>query len=145
MASEDCTARRFSIISGYGMSRLIQPEYASAGKSDACQQTPTTVTHPALHDDATSGEVGDRRLDVVAHQVDLVLGRTVCGVHGDLGRRQGDDEPSVASVDSSVPAKDLAQHLPVCLGIGAVDDRVSRSDHQALPMNPSRTVTLARI
>jgi hypothetical protein len=127
---------RLSSIGGYRVSRLIQPEYASAGEPDACKQTPTTVTHPALHADAAMGEVGDRCLDVVAHQVDLVLGRTVCGVHGDLRRRQGDDEPPVTSVDGSVPAKDLAQHLPVCLGIGAVDDRVGRSDHRILQNEP---------
>ena len=56
-------------------------------------------------------------------------GRTVGRVHGDLGRGQGQDEPSVAGVDRPVPAEQLTQRRPVGLGVRAVDDRVRSGDH----------------
>src|SRR5256885_13253539 len=40
-----------------------------------------------------------RLLDVVAHQVELVLPQPVRGVNGDLGGRQLKDQPATACVD----------------------------------------------
>jgi hypothetical protein len=51
-------------------------------------------------------------------------------VHGDLGGRQRNDQPSIAGIDGPVAAQDLAKDRPVRLGIGTVDDRVGCSDHQ---------------
>jgi len=43
-------------------------------------------------------EFGDRRVDVVAHEVELVM-LASSGVHGQFGGWQGEDEPAVAGVD----------------------------------------------
>src|SRR5205823_881302 len=73
-------------------------------------------------------ELGDRGVDVVAHEVQLVAARAVGRMHGDLGRWRGEDEPAVPGIHVA-EAEEILQEAPVGLGIAAVDDGVESVDH----------------
>jgi len=91
--------------------------------------------------DAPGGQVRQRLLDVVAHQVELVLPLPVCGMHGDLGGRQLEDQPAITGVD---PCK--SEHVtyedPISLRVGAVENDVCSVDHVSLSLSWSSTVSL---
>jgi hypothetical protein len=53
-------------------------------------------------------QLGNCRVDVVAHQVQLVMAAVLCRVSGELGRGQGEDQPASSGVHWS-KREDVAQ------------------------------------
>ena len=72
-----------------------------------------------------------------AHEVEngaqqLVPGvplRKVVGgrMHGELGRRQGEDQPAATSIDAVEP-KDVVQEPPIGVGVGAIEQEMHSVD-----------------
>ena len=73
-------------------------------------------------------ELGNLRLDVVAHEIELRGARRLGRMDRHLGRRQLEDQPPTAGVDEG-KTEDVAQERPVGLGVGAVEDDVRSADH----------------
>src|SRR6478736_3286744 len=89
---------RMQVVSG-GMLWLIEEQLGAARKVDSGQCPPALIAGWARDTDALGHQVSQRFFEVVAHEVELVLGGSFGGVHGDLGRRQFKDQPTSACVD----------------------------------------------
>src|SRR5258707_14127458 len=104
-----------------GVAWLVDRQIRAARQLDRGEQTPTCAARRLGDRDAPGGQVRQRLLEVVAHQVELVLPQPVSGVYGDLGGRQLEDQPAITGVDPGkpeyVPAKEPAGPC-----IGAVEN-----------------------
>ena len=72
-------------------------------------------------------------VDVVAQKVELMKVVPLRGMDGNLGRRQGENEPAVPGVDMG-QAEDVTQEGTVGSGVGAVDHGVCALDHRQSPI-----------
>jgi hypothetical protein len=70
----------------------------------------------------------DERVQIVAHQVELVDVILLRWVHGNLGRRQSEDQPPVADIDVR-KFKHITQESTVSLRVRAVNDRMRTTNH----------------
>ena len=118
------------VVSG-GVAWLVDRQFGAARQLNRGEQSPALVADWVGDGDAPTGQVGQRLLDVVAYQVELVLARPVCRVHGDLGGRQLEDQPTAASVDSC-KSEHVTDEDPVSLRVGAVENDVCSIDHASL-------------
>ena len=117
------------------MARFVDTQPASAGQGELDQTAPPHVLDLAAGD-AAVGHVGDQRVDVVAHQVDLVPAVVLGRMHGDLRRRETEDEPAVADVDVG-QLDDVPEKGPIGVGVRAEDHCVGTVDHLGLlPIAP---------
>ena len=78
--------------------RLIDSQAGAARKLDVGQAPPGALFDLSLEWRSFLLEAFHRRLEVVAHQVELMAG-FVGGMEGDLCGGQAEDEPAVAGVD----------------------------------------------
>lgn len=120
--SPDPAARRRSRVA-----RLVHPELPAAGKRQTRQESPALV-RDRLALDAPSPQLGDERIDVVGHEVELVPVVRVRGMDRELRGGQAEDKPAVADIDAWEP-QHVAQEGAIRFGIGAVDDGVGAADH----------------
>src|SRR5437867_7958830 len=102
----------------------------------AARQRHVRHAAPALSVDRTAGDLAlahrrDERADVVDEEEELVAAVLLGGMHGDLGGRQAEDEPTAADVDLR-QTEDITKERTVRVWIGAVHDRVRARDHRAL-------------
>ena len=111
-----------------GVAWLVDRQLSAARQFYRGEQTPSLVADELGDRDTYGGQLCKRLLDVVAHQVELVLLEPVSGVDGDLGGRQLEDQPATAGVD---PAK--SEHVtdegPVGFRVGAVENDMCSVDH----------------
>src|SRR3954449_8003665 len=107
------------------MFRFVKAQLGSAGQLDRAQQAPALVVDGGRLDAACS-ELLCRRRDVVAHQIQL--GRVGAGVDGELGRRQGEDQPAAAGVDV-LELQNVAEEGAVGVRVLREQDRVGTGDH----------------
>jgi hypothetical protein len=77
------------------------------------------------------GQVGERALDVVAGEIELVSRLAVRGMDGDLRRREREDQPRLAGIDTGKP-EGVAKEGSIHLRIAAVQDEVRTFDHGGL-------------
>jgi hypothetical protein len=109
------------------VARLIEAELATAGELERGNQPEALVAHRRCELDSLGLELGDGRLDLVTHEIELVPTTRVCGMGGQLGRGQGEDEPAAAGVDRG-KAEDVAEEGAIGVGVATVDDGVSAGD-----------------
>ena len=96
------TARRIGLQLGrFRVARLVKAEVTATGEPDAGEQAPALVADRTTRH-ALGLEVVHRRVDVVAHQVQLMRTCSLGWVHGHLGGRQFEDQPTPAGVDAGV-------------------------------------------
>src|SRR5689334_4040933 len=86
--STDLAGALTSEVEGGRVPRLVDAEAATTGQPDTHEPTPSLVADRALDGDATPRQVGHRRLDVVAHEIQLGCPRGLGRMHRDLRRRQ---------------------------------------------------------
>ncbi len=118
------------VISG-GMAWLVDRQLRATWQLNRGEQSPALVGNRVGDGDASGGQVRQRLLEVVTHQVELVLARPVCRMHGDLGWRQLEDQPTTASVDPC-KSEHVTDEDPVSLRVGAVENDVCSVDHASL-------------
>ena len=109
------------------MTGLVDAEPSTSWQGDLSHQAVSLVLHRIARNTHIS-HLGDKSLDVVAHEVELVHVVLLGRVNGEFGRRQSEDEPASAHIDVAEP-QDVAQKGAVCIRLGAVDDGVSTDDH----------------
>src|SRR5437016_5740395 len=117
-----------------GVAWLVDRQIRAARQLNRGEQTPALAARRLGDHDAPGGQVRQRLLDVVAHQVELVLPQAVSGVDGDLGGRQLEDQPATSGVD---PAKSehVADEDPVGLRVGAVEYDMCSVNHVSSPLS----------
>src|SRR6185436_11717539 len=99
------TSQRASSSGSFGpsdsrwMSRLVHPKFLSARQAHLGDSPPGLfVDGPGLH--TFGAKFGDRSVDVVAHQIELVvLAASFGGMNRELARRCGKDQPASPDVN----------------------------------------------
>ena len=95
----------------------------------AVSQAEALVADWAAEVDALSRELVDGRVDVVAHEIELVTAGLVCRVGGQFGGWQTEDEPALAGIDRG-ELEHVAEEGAYAVGVGGEDDRVDAGDHR---------------
>jgi hypothetical protein len=67
-------------------------------------------------------------LDVIDHEIELMVTVRITGVNGDFGGRKAEDEPAFTDVYES-ELENVAQERTIGIRVGAVDDRMRANDH----------------
>jgi hypothetical protein len=78
---------------------LVQPELAAARQSDGGREPEALVADRPGDLDPFGFQVGDGRLDVIAHEVELVLAALFGRVGRQLRGWQTEDQPAAAGID----------------------------------------------
>jgi hypothetical protein len=78
--------------------RLIDAELSTSGKRQLRQQPPAFILHWVAND-AVFLHLCDERLDIVAHQLELVDVVLVGRMHGNFRWWQSKDQPPIANID----------------------------------------------
>src|ERR1700694_1179023 len=111
------------------MLRLINSKHSAAWKLDVSEPSPGQLFDASLENNSFSLEAFHCRLEVVAHQVELVP-VFVGGMKGNLCRGQAEDQPAATRIDRAEP-EDVIEELAIRIDIAAVHDHVSSADHGA--------------
>src|SRR6266566_7388156 len=131
------------VVSG-GVAWLVDRQLRAARQLHRGEQPPALVAGWVGDGDAPGGQVRQRLLDVVTHQVELVLARPVCGMHSDLGWRQLEDQPATACIDPG-KSEHVTDEDAISLRVGAVENDVCSVDHVSLSLSWSSTVSLCSV
>src|SRR4029453_13502438 len=113
------------------MARFIQTEIATTRQADHRQESPSLVAHRSAFD-ALLGESSALCLNLVAHQIEVLLVAGPGRVASDFGGWCGEDQPPLTRINPG-KAKHVAEKSAVRLGVTAVDDRVHACDHASPP------------
>src|SRR5450432_576543 len=113
------------------MLRLIETDFASAGKPDLGDRTPSRFLHVRTPD-AFFLECRNLGRQVVTHEIELVPGILLRGMNRHLRRRQRENQPPVASVHGC-KSQDVPEESPISHRILAIYDYVCTKDHELCP------------
>ncbi len=108
---------------------LVNAELPAAGEMQLREQTPASVAD-RLTGNLVFLQTSDELFDVVAHQIKFVR-VILTGMHGHFGRRQAEDEPTVADIHVS-ELEDVAQQGAVGFRILAVNNGMSAGDRRGM-------------
>ena len=111
------------------MSWLVEGKLATAGQPKRRHQAEALVADLLRELDPLGAQLLDRRANVVAHQVQLVVGIAVGGMGGQLGGRKGEDRPPAAGIDRG-EIEHLATEGSVCFSVAGENDRVAPDDQR---------------
>src|SRR3954454_778773 len=111
------------------MSWLVERHRAPTGNLERRGDAPPLFGNLTRELDAFALQSCDGRMDVVAHQVKLMvsaligrMGRKLCG-------RKGEDEPTFSRIDR-VESERVAEERTSTFDIVCKDDRVNAGDHR---------------
>src|SRR6478609_2721268 len=110
------------------MARLVHADLAAAWQPEVGEPSPALLGHVVCELDSSGPEVTHRGVQVVAHEVQLVPGRTIGRVHGQLRGRELEDQPASAGVDMRLP-EDLGEEGAIRFRISAEQDDMAAVDH----------------
>src|SRR6478609_4555734 len=119
-----------------GVQRLVEPQLTTAGDLHRGDEPPALVAYRCRELDALALQFGPGLLDVVAHQVELVVAGGLARVSGQLGRRELEDRPAAAGFDV-VQVEDVAQERADGFGVFAEHDGVDAPDAHESAGKPS--------
>src|SRR5207244_3935319 len=107
-----------AVAEGTRVLRLVESELAPSRKSDRGEQSEAFVADRAAELDSLSLELGNGRMDVVAHEIELVATGPVSRVRGELSGWEGDGGGQLGAsvgLGPTAPILDHAQpemHVP---------------------------------
>ena len=78
--------------------RLVEAEFVAVGHPDGSRKPPAFLTDGSADVDALAFELSDGRLDVIAHEVELVVTSIVRWMGGQLCGREREDRPPLARI-----------------------------------------------
>src|SRR5689334_3170240 len=107
---------------------LVEAERAGARQLQVGHAAPTLFRDAGAEARAPGFQLPDGRLQVVAHQEQLVLPLPGTGVSRDFGRWALEDQPAVAGVDVW-PPEHVPQERADGVRLAGEDDRVQAGDH----------------
>src|SRR5260221_5031461 len=112
------------------MLRLVKPKLPATRQEDRRQTTPALLFHRiALH--SLPFQRFHRRLQIVAHEVELVQVVFLRGMKCNFRGRQRKNEPAMAGVHRG-KLENIAKESTVAFPVLAVNDDMSSSDHCSL-------------
>jgi hypothetical protein len=114
---------------GPRMSRLVKRHPSATGKLERSRESPPLFGDLTRELDAFGLQLCDRRGDVVAHQVKLMVSTLVARMGGEFRGRKGEDGPIPAGVDR-VESERVAEERTSTFGVVCEDDRVYAGDHR---------------
>ncbi len=109
------------------MARLINSELASARQDQCRERSPFLILDRAARD-ADRLHFGNESLDVVAHQIQLVDAVLGGGMDGNFRRRESENEPTLADIDTR-QSEHILEKTPISLGVSAVDNGMRTDEH----------------
>jgi hypothetical protein len=112
------------------MLRLVESEVGGARDVEGGHKPPSRVASRAGELDPLLLELLDRCLDVVAHQIELMVAIPLRGMGRKLRWGELEDEPPASGVNRR-KAEYIAKECPAGLRIARKDDRVRADDHSA--------------
>src|SRR5260370_10128323 len=108
------------------MLRLVETDFASARKPDHGDRAPSGFLHFRTTD-TLRRECRDLGLQIVTHEIELVLVTLFGGMNRQFCRRQREDEPSVASVHGG-ESENVPEESTIGIRILVVDVAVRTED-----------------
>src|SRR5262245_46680733 len=99
-----------------GMSWLVESDLATAGQAKRRHQAEALVADLLRELDPLGAQLFDRRANVIAHQVQLVVSIAVGRMGGQLGGRKREDQPAAPRIDRG-ELEHLAKEGSVCFSI----------------------------
>lgn len=125
---------RGSVPSGLDRRRvpgLINGEVRAVWQADRRKKPPALVADITCHFDSLAPQLSEGGLDVVTHEVELVMACPISGVNGQLGRGQGENEPASTRVRRP-HAQYVGEECADLLGVRGKHDRMYSRDHIAI-------------
>jgi hypothetical protein len=119
----DSTGRVGDQMQGRRMFGLIEADLASTRQFDLRDGTPSLFVNSGAVD-VLAREGGYLGFEIVAHEIKFVSAVFIRRVDCSFCRRQGEDQPAMASV-YGFEAEDVAEECAIGVGIFAVEDDVS--------------------
>src|SRR5688500_12985845 len=119
----------YSTFDGHGMMRLVQPELSAARQRDVREFAPRLRTDLAARN-ALLYQACNLGVDVVAHQIQLVMSLVFSRMHCHFAGRQRKDQPATPGINR-LEAEDIAQKRPVGIGVLTVNDGMCAEDRRA--------------
>lgn len=113
------------------MPGFVEGKLSAVGQADRREEPPAFFGDVPRHLGSPGLKFGKRGMDVIAHQVELMMAAAVGRVHRELGRRQREDRPASARVDRA-HSQHVCEEPANVLGLGGEDDSVHASDHAAI-------------
>jgi hypothetical protein len=113
-----------------GVAGLVETDLSAARDPDATHDAPALVAWRFYRFDALGRKISKSCVDVIAHQVQLLGGRTIARVRGEFSGRKREDQPAPSGVGKRI-ADFVPEEPPDLLGVRGVKDRVDTSDHTA--------------
>lgn len=110
------------------MAWLVHSDLATAGQAEAGEPSPPLLGDVLGELDPLGAKVAHGGLYVVAHEVQLVSGWTVGGMHGQLRRGQLEDQPPAAGVHMWL-LQDVSEEGAVRFRIATEQDDMAAIDH----------------
>jgi transcriptional regulator with XRE-family HTH domain len=115
------------------MHRLVQPKLAATGQSNRGDEPEAFVADRPGDVDSLRFQIGDGGVDVIAHEVELVLASFVGRMGRQLRGRQGEDQPAAAGIDGR-ELEHVSEERAIPLCVPSEDDCVHASDHVRTPV-----------
>src|SRR6266536_3482650 len=112
-----------------GMPWLIQAELTAAGQPDGRHEAEALLADRPAELHPLVRQLSDRPVNVVAHEVKLVVAAVVARVCGKLRRWEGEDQPPASSIDGR-EFEDVAKERAILLRVGGEDDCMDSGDHR---------------
>jgi hypothetical protein len=111
--------------------RLVDGKLRAIWQADRGQKPPALIRDFACHFHSLAPQVAERGLDVVAHEVELVMAATLSWMDSKFGRGQGENEPAPARIRRR-QAEDVGEERADLLGFGREHDRMYSGDHAVI-------------
>ncbi len=124
------------------MPGLVDGQFPAIRQADRSEQPPALIGYTARHLHSFVLQSGERGVNVVAHQVELMPAVAVGWMNSKLGRGQGEDEPASARVGRR-QAQHVREERTHLFGIGGEHDRMNAGNNTAI-LAATRPVTTLR-
>jgi hypothetical protein len=122
------------------MPGFINSKLRAVRQADRGQKPPALIRDVTCHLDPLAPQLGQGGLNVVTHEVELVMAWTVGWVNGKLGRGQSENKPASARV-RRWHAQYVCEERARLRGIRGKHDRMYSRDHTAiLTVDPAAAV-----
>src|SRR5262245_16012918 len=107
---------------------LVQPKLAASRQSDRGHAPEALFTDRPGEVDSLRVQLCDGRLDVIAHEVELVPAALLGRMGRQLRGRQCEDQPTAAGIDRAQP-EHVSEKRAIPLRIGRKDDCMHACNH----------------
>lgn len=100
------------------MPGLIDGKLRAVWQADRCEEPPALIGDIPGHFGSVAPQLGEGSLNVVTHEVELVMARAVSWADGKPGRGQSENQPaSAASADDMPSTSAKARTFSACRGV----------------------------